>query len=330
MNDVDKREKIKMNIIEENALKTIKNKDEKFMYFQDIFSVVVLFFSMYFVLSISIDYFKQSKLDNFSMVLFLILIVPFSCFLFIKLSYIIGNFVENKILFKNDIEYQLAIKIMSEYHKKMNENFRKKLLKERIINFTFFLSEIFLFVETNENEKQIEENELNNLKLKNTNKIIRSKIEKKAFKIVKEKTKIITKKLENSTIVFGGNLLLIFLNIAFLEIKFSVLEKMLSSKFYILLMLLTIPTLVISLFISLYYLEYKFCSWLYFRKNKKYLLSLKIVKKFLKKRKENLKNLKTKEKIENSFEVLLNKEDEIKKEKIRIKEFEKYLGLIEE
>lgn len=329
MNKIGKKEKIKMNIIEENALKTIKNKEEKFIYFQDIFSVVVLFFSMFFVLSILIDYFKQSKLDNFSMVLFLILIVPFSCFLFIKLSYIIGNFVENKILFKNDKEYQLAVRIMSEYHKKRNESFKKKILKERIMNFTNSLNEIFL-PKIIEEKNQIDKNKLNksdNLKSKNSNKIVRNKIEKKAFKIVKEKTKKISKKLEDP-ITFFGNLLLVFLGVTFLEMKFNISKNIISSEFYVFLVI--IPILIISIFILLCYLEYKIYNYLYFRKNKKYLLSLRIVKKFLKKRNDYLKELKKKEKIENYFNVLINKENEIKQEKIRIKEFEKYLKLIEE
>lgn len=331
MNEIGKKEKIKMNIIEENALKTIKNKEEKFIYFQDIFSVVVLFFSMFFVLSILIDYFKQSKLDNFSMVLFLILIVPFSCFLFIKLSYIIGNFVENKILFKNDIEYQLAIKIMCEYHKKMNENFRKKILKERIVNFTIFLSEIFL-PKIIEEKNQIDKNKLNksdNLKSKNSNKIVRNRIEKKVFKIVKEKTIINWKKISNNSIIIFGNMMMIICLVTLLEINFHFLKTIFSDRQYNFTAFF-LPVLFLFTFVFLTYLEYKIYNYLYFRKNKKYLLSLKIVKKFLKKRNEFLKELKKKEKIENSFNILINKEDEIKQEKIRIKEFEKYLKLIEE
>jgi hypothetical protein len=228
-----KKEKInqEMTVIEENALKIIKKKEEKFLYFQDIFSVVVLFFSMFFVLSISIDYFKKSKLYNFSMALFLILIVPFSCFLFIKLSYIIGNFVENKILFKNDKEYQLAIRIMSEYYKKRNESFKKKILKKRMMNFANFLNEIFL-VDIYEKENQTDKNKLNNLKSKNVDKIIRNKIEKKAFKIVKEKTGINWKKISNNSFVIFGNMIMIICFATLLEINFHFLKTIFSDRQY--------------------------------------------------------------------------------------------------
>ena len=325
-----KKEKInqEMTVIEENALKIIKKKEEKFLYFQDIFSVVVLFFSMFFVLSISIDYFKKSKLYNFSMALFLILIAPFSCFLFIKLSYIIGNFVENKILFKNDKEYQLAIRIMSEYYKKRNESFKKKILKKRMMNFANFLNEIFL-VDIYEKENQTDKNKLNNLKSKNVDKIIRNKIEKKAFKIVKEKTGINWKKISNNSFVIFGNMIMIICFATLLEINFHFLKTIFSDRQYNFTAFF-LPILFLFIFVLLTYLEYKIYNYLYFRKNKKYLLSLRIVKKFLKKRNDYLKELKKKEKIENYFNVLINKEDEIKQEKIRIKEFEKYLKLIEE
>ena len=326
-----KKEKInqEMTVIEKNALKIIKKKEKKFIYIQNIFSVVVLFFSLFFHFIVSIDYLKQLKLNNFSMILILILILPLSCLFLVGLSYLIGGFIEDNFLWRKDKGYQLAIKIMCEYHKKRNENFKKKILKERMMNFANCLNEIFLvdIVDIYEKENQIDKNKINNLKSKNSNKIIRNRIEKKAFKIVKEKTKKISKKLEDP-ITFFGNLLLGFLGVAFLEMKFNISKNIISSEFYVFLVI--IPILIISIFILLCYLEYKIYNYLYFRKNKKYLLSLRIVKKFLKKRNDFLKELKKKEKIENYFNVLINKENEIKQEKIRIKEFEKYLKLIEE
>ena len=320
-----KKEKInqEMTVIEKNALKIIKKKEKKFIYIQNIFSVVVLFFSLFFHFIVSIDYLKQLKLNDFSMILILILILPLSCLFLVGLSYLIGGFIEDNFLWRKDKGYQLAIKIMCEYHKKRNENFKKKILKERMMNFANCLNEIFL-VNIYEKENQTDKNDL---KLKNINRIVRNKIEKKAFKIVKEKTKKISKKLEDP-ITFFGNLLLVFLGVTFLEMKFNISKNIISSEFYVFLVI--IPILIISIFILLCYLEYKIYNYLYFRKNKKYLLSLRIVKKFLKKRNDYLKELKKKEKIENYFNVLINKENEIKQEKIRIKEFEKYLKLIEE
>ena len=133
-------------------------------------------------------------------------------------------------------------------------------------------------------------------------KIEMNEIEKKAFKIVKEKTGINWKKISNNSFVIFGNMIMIICFATLLEINFHFLKTIFSDRQYNFTAFF-LPILFLFIFVLLTYLEYKIYNYLYFRKNKKYLLSLRIVKKFLKKRNDYLKELKKKEKIENYFNV---------------------------